>query len=337
MKDKSAKIKDFIYRELPEHSHDIAKLLALEFGFSRQNAHLYIDKEIKDGKIIKVGKTNSARYFVVGGAKIEFSHKIDAGLAEDQIWLKFVKPMILNSADNIKSIIAYGFTEIYNNAIDHSEGTIIDTKIEIDGVNIKISIMDNGIGIFNKIQKALSLNSNKEAILHLSKGKFTTDPAKHSGQGIFFTSRIFDNFSIFSGGLLYNFQKNDWLLSKEKAEGFGNGTLIEMVLAKNSPTVAKDVFDKYADIEIGFNKTIVAVALSSDPGDPHVSRSQAKRLMMGLDKFKTVFLDFKGVDSVGQAFVDEIFRVFKNEHPDINIKYVNATADVEHMIKRGLA
>jgi len=59
--------------------------------------------------------------------------------------------------------------------------------------------------------------------------------------------------------------------------------------------------------------------------------------MMGLDKFKTVMLDFKDVSLVGQAFVDEIFRVFKNEHPDINIKYLNANNDVDDMIKKGLA
>ena len=93
--------------------------------------------------------------------------------------------------------------------------------------------------------------------------------------------------------------------------------------------------DKYSDQEIGFGKTIVAVALSSDPNDPHVSRSQAKRLMMGLEKFKTIMLDFKTVSSVGQAFVDEVFRVFQNEHPDISITYVHANDDVDSMIKRG--
>lgn len=95
--------------------------------------------------------------------------------------------------------------------------------------------------------------------------------------------------------------------------------------------------DQYSDQEIGFGKTIVAVALSADPNDPHVSRSQAKRLLMGLEKFKYVMLDFKGVGSVGQAFVDEVFRVFQNEHPGITIQYVNANEEVDSMIKRGLA
>jgi len=93
--------------------------------------------------------------------------------------------------------------------------------------------------------------------------------------------------------------------------------------------------DKYADAEIGFGKTIVAVALSADPNDPHVSRSQAKRLMMGLEKFRTIVLDFRGVKLVGQAFVDEVFRVFKNAHPHIEIHYLNANKEVKEMIERG--
>ena len=236
----------------------------------------------------------------------------------------------------LQRICAYGFTEMYNNAIDHSGGTKIYTEVEIRDTQMSITIMDNGIGIFQKIQNALNLESTRESILHLSKGKFTTDPSKHSGEGIFFTSRVFDSFSIFSSDMFYTFENKDWILSNEKKEIFGEGTLIKMRLSLDTKRTPKEIMDEYADHEIGFGKTIVAVALSADPNDPHVSRSQAKRLLMGLEKFRTIILDFKGVNSVGQAFVDEVFRVFKNEHPDITIHYFNANEEVEAMIKRGL-
>ena len=57
---------------------------------------------------------------------------------------------------------------------------------------------------------------------------------------------------------------------------------------------------------------------------------------MGVEKFKEVLLDFNGVESVGPAFIDQIFRVFQNEHPEIKIQYVNVNKEVETMIKRGL-
>lgn len=337
MNNKSIKIREFIINMLPEHSGDIVALVATEFGITRQAAHAYLRREVENGNVVKTGETKSARYFLVGGERIEFSCKLKSGLEEDKVWSKYVKPMILKYPYNIQDIIAYGFTEMYNNAIDHSGGTRIYSQIEVKDDDIEIIIMDNGVGIFKKIQESLKLDSIRESLLHLSKGKFTTDPARHTGEGIFFTSRVFDKFSILSSDLYYNFENQDWLLSKEKNETFGSGTLIKMIISKNSTKTPKMIMDQYTDEELSFSKTIVAVALSADPNDPHVSRSQAKRLMMGLNKFKTIILNFENVPSVGQAFVDEIFRVFKGEHPNIKIQYINANQEVEDMIKRGLA
>lgn len=332
-----AKIKDFIIKNVENHPSDLAIVLAKNFGFSRQRAHTYIKREVEKGTLIQTGHTRATHYFLVGGNHVKFSEKIKPGLAEDKVWSKYVKPIVLKCPQNIQNISAYGFTEIFNNAIDHSKGTMIYSDIQLTNNDLIITIMDNGVGIFQKIKNALNLESIRESILHLSKGKFTTDPSNHTGEGIFFTSRMFDSFSIFSSDLYYTFQNQDWILSPEKNEKFGNGTYIKMTVRLNSKKTPKEVFDQYADQEIGFWKTIVAVALSADPNDPHVSRSQAKRLLIGLEKFKTIILDFKGVESVGQAFVDEVFRVFKSQHPEIKIKYINANDEVSSMIKRGLA
>lgn len=330
-------IQKFILDNVAKHPRDIASVLADKFNFSRQRAHHYLSKEVKNGNIIKTGRTRWTQYFLAHGNYIEFIEKIKPGLAEDKVWLQYVKPIILSCPENIYRICAYGFTEILNNCIDHSRGTTIFSDVEITKDMLIIRIIDNGVGIFKKIQKALKLDSIKEAILHLSKGKFTTDPSNHTGEGIFFTSRMFDRFSILSSDMYYTFQNEDWFLSPEKNEEFGQGTLIKMEISLQSKKTLKEVFDQYTDQEIGFGKTIVAVALSADPNDPHVSRSQAKRLLLGLEKFKTIMLDFKGVSSVGQAFVDEVFRVFQNEYPDITIHYINANEEVESMIKRGLS
>jgi anti-sigma regulatory factor (Ser/Thr protein kinase) len=334
---RSDDVQKFILGNVENHPRDIVAFLGAKFGFSRQRAHHYLAREVKYGHIIKTGRTRYTKYFLVGGKYIEFVENINPDLAEDKVWSKYVKPMVSSCSKNIYQICAYGFTEIFNNAIDHSNGTATFSEIEIKHNKLTIEIMDNGIGIFKKIQEALRLDSIKEAILHLSKGKFTTDPSKHTGEGIFFTSRMFDSFSILSSDMYYTFQDEDWFLSPEKNEKFGQGTLIKMVISLDSKRTTKEIFNQYTDREIGFGKTIVAVGLSADPNDPHVSRSQAKRLLMGLEKFKSIVLDFKGVSSVGQAFVDEVFRVFENENPGITIRYVNANDDVESMIKRGLS
>lgn len=330
-------VKEFIIREIKAHPSNIAQLVAQTFKISRQRAHFYVNREVKNGTLIKVGRTSSTKYFLSTGNVIDFALKINKEFGEDRVWSKYVKPLMQGFPENVYNICNYGFTEMYNNAIDHSEGTSIFTKIAIEDGKVIMTIMDNGIGIFQKIQNALKLDSIRESILHLSKGKFTTDPTRHSGQGIFFTSRVFDSFSILSSDLYYTFSKGDWFMSTERKHRDSGGTFIRMSLDIKSERNIKNVMDQYSGVDTGFTKTIVAVKLSEDPGDPHVSRSQAKRLLMGLDKFRQIVLDFKGVESVGQAFVDEVFRVFKNEHPEIEIAYFNTNEDVEFMIKRGLA
>jgi hypothetical protein len=65
-----------------------------------------------------------------------------------------------------------------------------------------------------------------------------------------------------------------------------------------------------------------------------VSRSQAKRLLNRFERFKVVILDFDGVQEIGQAFADEIFRVFPNSHPATEIRDLNASHQVQKMISR---
>jgi len=332
----AGKVSNFILKEVENHPSDLLPTVAKHFDFTRQSAAAYVSKEVEKGTLIKIGRTKRTRYFLRGGNHIEFEVKTETNPSEDLIWRDYVKPMVAKFSENVRSICNYGFTEIFNNAIDHSGGTDIYSDITIKDGGITIIIMDNGIGIFKKIKEALNLETAREAILHLSKGKFTTDPSKHTGEGIFFTSRAFDSFSISSEEMFHTFTGKDWFLSPEKKEQFGQGTYVKMVLRLDTDKVLKEIMDKFADQDIGFTKTIVAVALSADENDPHISRSQAKRLMLGLEKFKTIVLDFKGVHSVGQAFVDQVFRVFRNENPHITIKYSHANDEVEGMIKRGV-
>lgn len=60
----------------------------------------------------------------------------------------------------------------------------------------------------------------------------------------------------------------------------------------------------------------------------------SKEFLSNVDKFKVIFLDFKNIDTIGQGFADEIFRVHKIKHPEITIIPLNTTSDVEYMIKK---
>lgn len=54
-----------------------------------------------------------------------------------------------------------------------------------------------------------------------------------------------------------------------------------------------------------------------------ISRSIARRILSNIEKFKVIFLDFNRVKTIGQAFSDEIFRVFENKHKEITILLIN--------------
>jgi STAS-like domain of unknown function (DUF4325) len=202
-------------------------------------------------------------------------------------------------------------------------------------IDTQIIISDDGEGIFKKIQSALQLHDEHHAVLELAKGKLTTDPDRHSGQGIFFTSRMFDEFVILSGNVYFSHELNkaeDWILERASPQ---LGTNVFMKFKNNTSRTSKQVFDSFSSgDDYAFTKTVVPVRLAQYGDEKLVSRSQAKRLLAGVDKFKVVVFDFSGVEAVGQAFADEVFRVFKKQHSEIQLMSLNAVHDVEQMISR---
>ena len=329
------KISDFILQNISAHPSDIVKLSMKEFGITRPAVHKHLKKLIEEKKVVAEGGTKSRVYHLSETVPICFYVKVKKGLNESKVWEEHLEALTHKLPKNVYSICYYGFTEMVNNVIDHSGAKSFFVSFQIDKNKVRFLIGDNGIGIFEKIKKTLHLENYREALLHLTKGKFTTDPSKHTGEGIFFTSRAFDEFHLTANEIKYSrFDENDWLIHIEKET---QGTDVEMLIDKDSPKVLKKIFDKYAPAkdDYSFNKTEVLVALGLNPDEVYISRSQAKRILLGLDKFKHIILDFKRVQTVGQGFVDEVFRVFKNEHPQIKITSINANEDVDFMIRRG--
>ncbi len=112
------------------------------------------------------------------------------------------------------------------------------------------------------------------------------------------------------------------------------GTTIFLKLNNHSARTAKSIFEQYSSgEEYGFTKTVVPVKLAQYGEDKLISRSQAKRLLARVELFKSVWFDFDGVESIGQAFADEIFRVFARSHSEIEVVPFHANAEVQQMIQ----
>jgi anti-sigma regulatory factor (Ser/Thr protein kinase) len=331
-------VRKYILANVEKHPADIARMTADRFGITRQAVNKHLQKLVGERALKRHGKTRSRAYQLAPLAHWRKTFPLAKTLAEDRVWREDVVPSLGQMPRNVLEIWHYGFTEIFNNAIDHSEGSQIAVDFRKTASTTQIAIHDNGVGIFKKIQTALGLIDERHAVLELAKGKLTTDPARHTGEGIFFASRMFDDFEILSGGIHFSHQfdkKEDWILERDR---FSSGTAVWMKLNNHTARTTKKVFDQFTSGEdYGFTKTVVPVKLAQYGDENLVSRSQAKRLLARVERFETVILDFSGVESVGQAFADEIFRVFAAQHPKVTLLELNTNSAVKRMISRARA
>ena len=330
-------IRGFILLNVEKHP-DISTLVSAQFNISRQAANKHLHKLVAEGALKPEGKTRYRKYRLAALVEWRNRYFIESGLEEDQVWIHDIAPVLGSLPANVKDIWRFCVTEMFNNAVDHSGGTEIFVKVAKTAANTQILIDDNGVGIFRKIQAAMNLLDERHAILELAKGKLTTDPNRHTGQGIFFTSRLLDSFDILSGGCFFTHRfgdDEDWILERPE---LSDGTAVFMKLNNHSARTDKQIFDQYSTgDDYGFTRTVVPVRLAQYGDDKLISRSQAKRLLSRVDLFRSVIFDFKGVGSIGQAFADEIFRVFVRSHPEIDVTPVNANAEVQQMINAARA
>jgi len=317
-----------------ENSRNVAARVAEKLNVSRQAASARLSRLKKEGLIISKGSGRSTFYYLaeLRGVSAEYQRE---GLEEDFVWRKQCVQFLANLPDNVRGIWHHGITEMVNNAIDHSNAETVLVTLRETALQTYCTVHDNGEGIFAKIQRALNLYDERESILELSKGKLTTDPANHSGEGIFFSSKMFDRFLIDSGSLSFVHLGNDVpdvLLSITNPV---NGTSVTMILDNDSKRTTQEVFNTFAlPDEFAFAKTIVPVKLAQHEGEKLVSRSQAKRLTRRFERFQIVILDFDGVGEIGQGFADEVFRVFAKSHPKLRMHPINTSPAVAKMIKR---
>lgn len=323
-----------ICRLIEQSPQNVAIRLANETKVSRQTASAWLSSLKKAGSIGSTGAGRGTAYYLVDRNKKSITYLRD-GLSEDMAWREVGFPVVQDLRENVRGIWHYGITEMVNNAIDHSGSETVTVSIRRNELYTECEVCDTGEGIFLKIQRALNLYDAREAILELAKGKFTTDPENHSGEGIFFSSRIFDQYIIRSDSLAFvhlSEQTHDVLLISDATR---KGTIVLMRLENDSDKTVKEVFDRFAlPEEFSFAKTIVPVRLAMYEGETLVSRSQAKRLTRRFERFETVILDFAGVEEIGQAFADEVFRVFTNAHPQLKMVPINMSPDVQAMIRR---
>lgn len=255
-------------------------------------------------------------------------------LQEDVIWQRdFAPHFALPRAAQRK--VQHGFTELVNNAIDHSGGTSVTVSLRQTPAHAQLLVSDDGCGVFSKICDTYELSDAQHAMLELSKGRLTTQPQAHTGRGLFFSSQLADVFDIHANGQAW--QRRAW-------DGHGwrpgkglprQGSSIYMAVALESPRTLEQVLGEWSvdGSGIAFDQTRVMLNLVVGEGQMLDSRAQARRVAARLPQFKRAEVDFAGVEDVGHAFADELFRVFARAHPQVALVPLNMSTRVAALIK----
>ncbi len=332
MAETRANIKEFILNHVAAHPRGISALAEEQFGISRSAVNRHLKRLVEDGLLEASGATRAREYHLKNFVDESFETEVIPGVTEESwYWSHHAAPHLQDLPQNVLRICEYGFTEILNNAFEHSESPNVVVSIERNAVTVKFSIRDYGVGIFNKLQREFSYEDARHAAFELSKGRLTTNSKIHTGYGIFFVSRAFDVFAIDSDDLTFDRMKDEdnWIFEYTKDLEV-EGTWVSMEIHPQAPQILQHEFDKYG---MPFVKTHVSLHLLKYEGEELISRSQARRLLTRLDQFEEVVLNFEGISMIGHSFADEIFRVYQNANPKIEITTMNTSPEVHKVIE----
>lgn len=333
-KRKAQAIPDLIRLLVADRESIAAGEVAKAAGVTRQAAHYHLVRMVGAGELRRVGAGRGSRYFA--DSDLDRSYRLE-DLEEDRVWDEVVRdvPQIQGAPANVRSIMRYAFTELLNNAIDHSGGT--EARVRVWARDpLAMEILDDGIGAFRHVRERLALPDDLAALQQLSKGRETTAPDRHSGEGIFFTSKAVDRFELDANRLrwIVDNVRDDQAVGDAPAHP---GTRVRSEVYPATQRTLQEVFAPYVDEEtLRFERTIVPLTLFETEGR-FVSRAEAKRLGTRLERFREAVIDFEGIDEVGLAFVDELFRVWASQHPGTRLVPIEMSPAVERVVRRAIA
>ena len=258
-----------------------------------------------------------------------------AGLQEDLPWLRDFAPHF-ELPSEVSRMAQHAFTELLNNAVDHSAGSQVTVSMRQTPLQLQLLVSDDGCGLFDNIAAAHAIADPTLAMLELSKGKLTSQPERHSGRGLFFTSRLADVFDLHANAQAFQYRGWDhrsWFRSRPLPR---QGTSVYLAIALDTTRTLDGVLRAHSldGDGYGFDRTVVPLRLLADGGGGALeSRALARRVAARLHRFRRAELDFSGIADIGHGFADELFRVALLDRPGLQMVPVGATPRVTAMIE----
>ena len=315
-----------------EHSHQLADHVVERTGASRRAVQAMLRRLVEANWLVREGGFSRPVYGPGALRQVVRSYPLH-GLQEDIPWQRDFAPNFVLPA-HVARMVQHAFTELVNNAADHSGGTSVTVSLRQTPSHVQLLVSDDGCGVFEKIRGTYDIPDAPLAMLELSKGRLTTAPQAHTGRGLFFSSQLADVFDLHANGTAFQrraWDTSGWRPGKALAR---QGTSIYLAISLDTTRTLEQVMGAWSldGSGIAFDRTVISLRLLAGPGQALDSRAQARRVVARLERFKRAEIDFDGVPDIGHAFADELFRVFGNNHPSVDLVPINANKRILALI-----
>jgi anti-sigma regulatory factor (Ser/Thr protein kinase) len=313
------------------HGAQLPAHVMQRLGISRRRATLLLQRLAAAQWLVAHGPARR-RIWQPGPLRQVVQRYALAGLHEDLPWRHDFAPFF-ELPTEVRAMAQYAFTELLNNAIDHSGGASVTVTLRQTPLHLQLLVSDDGCGVFDRIAQSFDIADPQLAMFELSKGKLTSQPARHAGHGLFYSARLADVFDLHANGQAFQFRSTgraDW---RETRPGPHLGTSVYLAMALDTPRTLDSVLREHSHDGRGhaFERTQVALRLLA--GDAQLpSRADARRVAARLQGFAHVELDFTGIAAVGHGFADELLRVQRAAHAGCDWQPVGMNAQVSSML-----
>ncbi len=313
------------------HGAQLPGHLMQRLGVSRRTANVKLKALVASQWLQVAGRGRATRY--TPGALRQVAQRYPlATLQEDLPWRQDFAPYF-DLPPEVQRLLRHAFTELLNNAVDHSGGQTVMVSVRQTPVQVQLLVSDDGCGIFERIAQGFGIPEPSLALLELSKGKLTSDPGGHCGHGLYVTARLADVLCLHANGA--GFQRRAWDAQpwRDSHAAVQRGTSVYVAIALDTPRRLEQVLGGYALLPgaYAFERTEVPLQLLAQ-GQGLASRAEARRALARLDQFRRAEINFAGVRDVGQGFADEMFRVYRQRHPGVELVPLGMNPQVAAMV-----
>jgi anti-sigma regulatory factor (Ser/Thr protein kinase) len=313
------------------HPNDLGALLAARHGVSRGTVSRQLRRLVEAGWLERSGRSRPT--FKPGVQREVTNEYAIAGLDEHTPWMRDIHP-VLALGPAAARLAQHVFGEILNNAIDHSGAGGVTVSVRQTPTHLHLLISDDGVGVFNQLARQAGLPDAQRAALELAKGRLTTLPECHGGRGLFFVARMVDAMNLQSDGQVLQWRNHADSVQFRAHPLKRSGTTVFISLRLDTELRPTDAYRAFGseDAPLDFSRTQVPLRLLTDNGMTLDSRAQARWVVSRLELFATAELDFEGVEDVGPSFIDEVFRVYAQAHPQVSLQPAKANDRVSKLL-----